>query len=179
VDWWALGVLIFELLSGHPPFEDPDPARLFAKIIAGIKHVKFTQRCKGYAGDLINNLMADKPYLRLPMRSGGVQNIVDHPWYTGGIRTWMAEEDEFTHSEENFDWEKFRKQQVKPPYVPRGKDVHKEEDKAWATKAALLRISQHNLPSQLPYEDDGSGWDAGFPTSCLIVYPSEKSQEVN
>ena len=32
VDWWALGVLIFELLTGMPPFYTEDRNKLFEDI---------------------------------------------------------------------------------------------------------------------------------------------------
>lgn len=36
VDWWALGVFLFEMLAGHPPFytEDGNPIKLYEKIVA-------------------------------------------------------------------------------------------------------------------------------------------------
>jgi len=36
VDWWALGVLIFEMLSGYPPFYDNEPIGIYKKIVTGI-----------------------------------------------------------------------------------------------------------------------------------------------
>ncbi|KAJ2681636.1 cAMP-dependent protein kinase catalytic subunit, partial [Coemansia spiralis] len=35
VDWWALGILIFEMIAGYPPFYDEDHYRLYEKILAG------------------------------------------------------------------------------------------------------------------------------------------------
>jgi len=35
VDWYSLGVLIYEMLAGYPPYADDDPFRLYEKILAG------------------------------------------------------------------------------------------------------------------------------------------------
>ena len=35
VDWWTLGILIFELMAGHPPFESAYPMQIYAKVTKG------------------------------------------------------------------------------------------------------------------------------------------------
>jgi serine/threonine protein kinase len=35
VDWWAMGVLLFEMLTGFPPFYDPVPYEIYRKISIG------------------------------------------------------------------------------------------------------------------------------------------------
>ena len=35
VDWWSLGVLLFEFLTGRTPFADPSQDQLFENIVAG------------------------------------------------------------------------------------------------------------------------------------------------
>ena len=35
VDWWSLGVLIYEMLVGYPPYYAENPFGIYEKIIAG------------------------------------------------------------------------------------------------------------------------------------------------
>merc|ERR1719258_903195 len=35
VDWWTLGILIYEMIVGQPPFCDEDPMGIYQKILAG------------------------------------------------------------------------------------------------------------------------------------------------
>jgi serine/threonine protein kinase len=39
VDWWTLGILIFEMIAGIDPFNDDDPMAIYEKILKG--KVKF------------------------------------------------------------------------------------------------------------------------------------------
>ena len=43
VDWWALGVLMYEMMAGQPPFEADNEDDLFESILHG-KNYKFLLR---------------------------------------------------------------------------------------------------------------------------------------
>merc|ERR1719215_2335758 len=75
VDWWTLGVLTFELMSGHPPFESAYPMQIYSKVMKGISKVVFPPKCNGPVGDLIRALLKREPSERLPVRPGGTKNL--------------------------------------------------------------------------------------------------------
>jgi serine/threonine protein kinase len=35
VDWWALGVLMYEMAAGYPPFFADQPIQIYEKIVSG------------------------------------------------------------------------------------------------------------------------------------------------
>lgn len=138
VDWWTLGILVFEMLAGRPPFESKTPMSTYRRIVKGIGDVKMPKTCKGAAGEYIKELLHKCPSSRLPMRSGGTRNIKRHQWYAG------------------FDWPAFQARRMAAPYVPKVKNK---------ADASNFGSDDRDLPPVVKYVDDGSGWDDNFATS--------------
>ncbi|XP_067892735.1 cAMP-dependent protein kinase catalytic subunit gamma isoform X3 [Heterodontus francisci] len=53
VDWWALGVLIYEMAAGYPPFFADQPIQIYEKIVSGKVEAPFIPKCRG-PGDTSN-----------------------------------------------------------------------------------------------------------------------------
>lgn len=135
VDWWTLGIFIFETLGGNPPFTASAPMQIFKNVLGGIRKVTLPKKCQGIAGDLIKSLLKKDPTERLPMRAGGVSNIKKSDWYA------------------KYDWKSFEDLSMKAPYRPKVKDP---------TDLSNFSARAEDMPQQVHYEDDGTGWDAEF-----------------
>lgn len=81
VDWWALGILIYEFLVGQPPFWDPNVMRLYEQIVAGQLH--FPQGLSLAARDIISQLCRTNVAQRLGYISGGSARVKSHPFFDG------------------------------------------------------------------------------------------------
>ena len=79
VDWWCLGILIFEMLASYPPFYDEDPMRTYSKIMHG--QYACPKHFSADAVDLIKKLLHPKPTKRLGVIKGGATLIKEHPWF--------------------------------------------------------------------------------------------------
>ncbi|KAM9794600.1 cGMP-dependent protein kinase 1-like isoform 4-T11 [Syngnathus typhle] len=55
-DCWSLGILVFELLSGSPPFSGSDPMKTYNIILRGIDMVEFPKKITKSAANLIKRL---------------------------------------------------------------------------------------------------------------------------
>lgn len=55
VDWWTLGILMFEMLAGQPPFVDDDPMGIYQQILGGKIH--FPKAFERHAKTLIKKLL--------------------------------------------------------------------------------------------------------------------------
>ena len=55
MDWWALGILIFEMLAGYPPFFDDNPFGIYEKILGG--KIDWPRQIEPVVKDLIKKLL--------------------------------------------------------------------------------------------------------------------------
>jgi len=55
VDWWALGVLVYEMAAGYPPFFADQPIQIYEKIVSG--KVRYPSHFSSELKDLLRNLL--------------------------------------------------------------------------------------------------------------------------
>lgn len=86
VDWWALGVLIYEMVAGYPPFYAEQPILIYEKIVAG--KPRFPTHFAKELRDLLKNLLQPDITKRYGMLKNGVSDIKDHSFFKG--MDWIA-----------------------------------------------------------------------------------------
>ncbi|WOG96941.1 hypothetical protein DCAR_0416280 [Daucus carota subsp. sativus] len=79
-DWWSVGVILFELLVGIPPFNADHPQKIFDNIMNGdIPWPKVPEEMSSEAFDLIDKLLIDNPVQRLG--ATGAREVKNHPFF--------------------------------------------------------------------------------------------------
>lgn len=92
VDWWALGVILYEFLYGYPPFHAETPEKVFDNILSrNISWHDEDVECSSEARDLMESLICTDRKRRLGSR--GAQEIKDHPFFAGIDWTNLTAED--------------------------------------------------------------------------------------
>ncbi|XP_046544764.1 cAMP-dependent protein kinase catalytic subunit alpha isoform X3 [Haliotis rubra] len=101
VDWWALGVLIYEMAAGYPPFFADQPIQIYEKIVSG--KVRFPSHFSGDLKDLLRNLLQVDLTKRFGNLKNGVNDIKTHKWFN------------------TTDWIAVYQKKVEAPFVPKQK----------------------------------------------------------
>lgn len=138
VDWWTVGVFIYEMLASYAPFYDEDPMKTYQKIVKG--QITFPSHFERESISLITKLLQNKPSRRLGVTKGGASLIKKHPWFKA------------------FDWEKLMKKELTAPFVP----VIKSDVDMTNIEEYEEGVVEPFPPEVEQYTDDGSGWDDEF-----------------
>jgi serine/threonine protein kinase len=77
VDWYNLGVLLYEFMVGVPPYYSDELEKLYENILSG--PIQFPRQMSNEARDLISKLMIRNPMTRLGFN--GAQEIKDHIFF--------------------------------------------------------------------------------------------------
>jgi serum/glucocorticoid-regulated kinase 2 len=98
VDWWTLGVLLYEMLTGLPPFYDENTNEMYRKILSEPLHFPGPEIVPPAAKDILTKLLNRKPDQRLG--ANGASEIKAHPFF---------------HS---IDWRKLLQRKYEPTFKP-------------------------------------------------------------
>ncbi|GMI27709.1 hypothetical protein TrCOL_g7028 [Triparma columacea] len=80
VDWWTLGILVYEMLAGQPPFVDDDPMGIYQQILAG--KLNFPRYIDRNVKALIKKLLLADLTKRYGCLKAGAEDIKKHKWFS-------------------------------------------------------------------------------------------------
>jgi len=99
VDYWALGILIFEMVAGECPFTGDDNMVIYRQIVEN--KISFPPLMTPDCRDIVRDFTKVSQLARLGLRRPGIKAIRESPWFLA------------------FDWPQLDALKLPPPIVPK------------------------------------------------------------
>lgn len=97
IDFYSLGALLYEMLTGMPPFPDQSRANMYKRIQN--EQLRFPTHLSASVCDLISRLMHKNPLMRMGTRQGIIE-VKEHQWCA------------------DVQWDRVLTKSMEPPFVP-------------------------------------------------------------
>jgi len=138
VDWWSLGTLIYEMLTGLPPFYSQNINIMYQKILNG--ELRFPSYVSPEAQSLLEGLLTRDVDKRLGSGAEGSNDVKKHPFF------------------KDIDWDKLDRKVLEPPFKPK---VKNNEDLSQIDEVFTGEKPQDSLPDH-SLSDTMGGKDSNF-----------------
>uniref|UniRef100_A0A672RJ58 non-specific serine/threonine protein kinase n=1 Tax=Sinocyclocheilus grahami TaxID=75366 RepID=A0A672RJ58_SINGR len=130
VDWWGLGVVMYEMMCGRLPFYNQDHEKLFELIL--MEEIKFPRTLSADAKSLLSGLLIKDPNKRLGGGPDDAKEIMRHSFFT------------------TVDWQDVYDKKLVPPFMPQ---VSSETDTRYFDEEFTAQTITITPPEK--YDEDG------------------------
>lgn len=98
VDWWAFGVLIYQMLLGQSPFRGDDDEEIFEAILSDVPLYPIHMPKDSIS--ILERLLVREPEKRLGSGASDAQEVMSHPFF------------------KNINWDDVLMKRIQPPFTP-------------------------------------------------------------
>ncbi|KAM3294523.1 hypothetical protein ACQJBY_031433 [Aegilops geniculata] len=152
-DWWSVGVILFELLVGIPPFNAEHPQTIFDNILnRKIPWPHVPEEMSFEAKDLIDKFLTEDPHQRLG--SDGASEVKQHPFF------------------KDVSWDTIARQ--KAAFVPSSDSAC---DTSYFTSRYSWNPSDENIYEAYEFEDSSENGSLSGSSSCVSNHQDDMGDE--
>ncbi|EEB05592.1 AGC/PKC protein kinase Pck2 [Schizosaccharomyces japonicus yFS275] len=146
VDWWAFGVLIYQMLLGQSPFRGDDEEEIFDAILTD--EPLYPIHMPRDSVFILQQLLTRAPEKRLGSGPNDAEDVMAHPFFS------------------NINWDDIYHKRIQPPFVPKleGPKDTKYFDEEFTSELPILTPIQSTLSPEMQMHFEGFSYISDFDT---------------